>query len=276
MDARPRLKRTLLTRLLGPTAGLIQGDFLTRDRWLWTAERLPETANGDTLLDVGCGTGAFTIAAARRGYTTLGLTFSTDDASIASERAQLCHAPRAAFEVADARQLDQRADLAGRFDFAICCETIEHIIDDRRLVCAIERCLKPGGRLLLTTPNFHYRAICRGDLGPFEIVEAGWHVRRGYSRAQLHDLFADTGLWIEEISFCSGFLSQKLTSFLRLFDGRFYLLGWILTLPFRPFVPLADRVLHAFSRYPQYSICVQAFKPRHNPSRQPPAGMTTA
>lgn len=270
MSAHLAPKRILLTRLLGPVAGLIQGDFLTRDRWRWIAERLPETANGERLLDVGCGTGAFTIAAARRGYHALGLTFSLDDAAVAAERARLCATPGATFRVGDARELDRLADLTGHYDFVLCCETIEQILDDRKLVGDIARCLKPGGRLLLTTPNFHYRAICRGDLGPFEVVEEGWHVRRGYSRAQLHDVFADTGLWIEEISFCSGFFSQKLTGFLRLFDGRFFLLGWLLTLPFRPFVPLLDRLFHAFSRYPHYSICVQAFKPRHHPAAPPP------
>jgi SAM-dependent methyltransferase len=40
-----------------------------------------------------------------------------------------------------------------RFNVVICFQLIEHIQDDRTLLSEIHRVLKPGGRLLLTTPN---------------------------------------------------------------------------------------------------------------------------
>jgi len=46
-------------------------------------------------------------------------------------------------------------------------------------------CLKPDGMLLLTTPNYNYVAITRGDDGPFSTTEDGWHVRRGYTATDL-------------------------------------------------------------------------------------------
>ncbi len=39
------------------------------------------------------------------------------------------------------------------FDTVICFQLIEHIQDDRNLLSEIFRVLKPGGKLLLTTPN---------------------------------------------------------------------------------------------------------------------------
>jgi SAM-dependent methyltransferase len=263
-------KRLALTRLLGASAGTIQGDFFTRDRWLWLKGRLPRTLNRETLLDVGCGTGAFSIAAAKRGYHCLGLSWDQSDLEVARARAMICRAPAATFRICDIRQLDQQVELMGKFDFAICCENIEHVLDDRRLVLALLGCLKPGGRLLLTSPNYHYRAVTRGDLGPFEQEELGWHVRRGYSRGQLLDLFHDTGFIVEDISFCSGWVSQKCTGFLRLFDGRPFVIGWIITLPVRFLIPALDGVCARLFRYPGYSICVEAYKARHGLKAQRP------
>ena len=256
-------KRIVLTKLMGAGAGLIQGDFFTRDRWLWLKDRLPRTLNDETLLDVGCGTGAFSIAAAKRGYHCLGLSWDKADMEIAEERAALCGAESARFRICDIRDLDRQEELKGKFDFAICCENIEHVIDDRRLVLAMAACLKPGGRLLLTAPNYHYKAVSKGDLGPFETEELGWHVRRGYSRGQVLDLFHDTGFFVEDISFCSGWFSQKCTGFLRWFDGRPFMVGWLLTLPVRYLSPAMDRVCALVFRHPGYSICVEAYKTRH-------------
>jgi SAM-dependent methyltransferase len=255
-----KLNRIFLTKILGATAGLIQGDFLMGDRWRWLRDRLPRTANGETLMDVGCGSGAFTICAAQRGYKSLGLTWDESDTKIATERASLCRAAGASFRICDVRQLDEQPDLRGAFDFAICCENIEHILDDRRLVKALYSCLKPGGRLLLTTPNYYYRPIVKGDRGPFRPVEDGWHVRRGYSKGQLRDLFTGTGFIIESISYCGGFSSQKLTGFLRLFRGKSYALGWAVTLPARLVVPLVDGLHRRMTNYPPFSICLEAYK----------------
>ena len=97
-----------------------------------------------------------------------------------------------------------------RYDIAICLENIEHIIDDRKLLTDIAACMKPGGRLLLTTPYLRLSHYPWG-YGAVSPVEDGGHVRRGYTPRMLEELCKHAGLLVEQISYCSGFLSQKIT-----------------------------------------------------------------
>ena len=240
---------------------LVRGDTLVLDRWLWITRRLPRTRNDEQLIDVGCGTGAFTIGAARRGYQALGLSWDTRNQSVAEQRAAACRQAGARFEVVDVRRLGDEEHLRGKFDVALCCECAEHILDDRKLLRDVADTLKPGGRLLFTTPNYYYRAMSKGDLGPFCREETGWHVRRGYSPEMLRELCEESGLRCEEISYCSGWMSQKVSSVLRALNQINGRLAWLLTLPLRP-LALLDGLLPGPQRYGGYSICMVAFKPR--------------
>src|SRR5262245_58070163 len=87
-----RMNKSLLVKIAGFPATMIHGDTLMLDRWLWLRQRLPKTRNGDTLIDVGCGTGAFSIGAALRGYECLGLSWDERNQRVAGERARLCGA----------------------------------------------------------------------------------------------------------------------------------------------------------------------------------------
>jgi len=232
------------------------------DRWLWLRRRLPRTRNGERLIDIGCGTGSFTIGAARRGYVPVGLSWDLRNQEVAAERAALCGVNQVEFPVQDVRALDERTEFRQAFEVAICLENIEHIIDDRKLMRVINSCLKPGGMLLLTTPNYFYRAITSGDNGPFSRTEDGGHVRRGYTATGLRELCAETGFFVEEISSCSGFFSQKLTALMRVLGRRSWLLGWCVILPLRLLPPLLDPLLARLTGWPDYSICLIAMKPR--------------
>lgn len=259
------MDKSTLTRLLGFPATLIHGDTLVLDRWLWLQQRLPRTRNGERLLDVGCGTGAFSIGAARLGYESLGLSWDERNQRVAAERAEMCKAPTAKFDIADVRRLDERTDLVGRFEVAICLENIEHILDDRKLLKDIAGCLKPGGRLLLTTPYLLYRSITSSDDGPFPKEENGWHVRRGYTRAMLQELCDQAGLIAEAFSFCSGWCSQKVTALLWQGSRVHHMFAWAATLGLRPLPPLLDGPITELTGWPSYSICLEAYKPRFPP-----------
>jgi SAM-dependent methyltransferase len=266
------MDRSLLTKMIGYRATLIHGDTLVLDRWHWLKTRLPVTRNGEKLIDIGCGTGAFSIGAALRGYETLGLSWDTRNQSVASERAEICKAESARFEVLDVRNLDTRGDLIGKFDVAICCECIEHIIDDRKLLIDISSCLKPGGRLLLTTPYSLYRSITSKDQGPYSKTEDGWHVRRGYTKAMLDELCRHSDLVPERISYCSGIISQKVTMILRTLDRIHPLFGWAIILPLRILPAVFDRLATTLTKWPYYCICLEAYKERYTNTTPTPAG----
>ena len=248
--------------MFGFPAALIHGDPMVLDRWLWLKARLPEARSGERLLDVGCGSGAFTIGAALRGYEALGLSWDARNQQVARERAALCGAARASFDELDVRKLSERTDLRDVFDVVVCCENIEHIIDDRKLFRDMSACLKPGGRLLLTTPLLTYRPLGPADNGPFIQVEDGGHVRRGYNKAMLKELCSEAGLTPEALSGCSGILSQKLTTMQRRLGSVHPALGWASILPLRAAPPLLDRGVTKLAAWPEYSICLEAYKPR--------------
>jgi SAM-dependent methyltransferase len=254
--------KSTLVRLFGFPATLIHGDTLVLDRWLWLRRRLKSVPpRPQRVLDVGCGTGAFTIGMARLGYRSLGLSWDERNQTTARERAALCRAPLAEFEICDVRQLDRRKDLLNQFDIVVNCENIEHILDDRKLMLDIAACMKPGGTLLLTTPYFHYKPITKDDDGPFLPVEDGRHVRRGYTEDDLRDLCAGSGLTVQEIGFISGPVSQKVTALLRTLSRLVHpMVGWIAVLPFRPLAPLLDPILTRVTGWPGFCITLVATK----------------
>jgi len=70
------------------------------------------------------------------------------------------------------------------------------------------------------------------------------------------------GLVIDEVSYCSGLMSQKLTWLHRRLGILPLHLGWFVTLPLRPLAILIDRPVTAMMRWPHSSICVEAYKRR--------------
>jgi 2-polyprenyl-3-methyl-5-hydroxy-6-metoxy-1,4-benzoquinol methylase len=138
------------------------------------------------------------MGAARRGYRSLGLSWDKRNQSVAQQRAKICKADSASFEVQDVRRLDERLDLAEQFDVAICCECIEHILDDVKLMQDIARCLKPEGVLLLTTPNLSFKPMAY-DNEKLSTGDNGGHVRRGYAPDDLTRLCQLSGFDVMKI-----------------------------------------------------------------------------
>ena len=74
----------------------------------------------------------------------------------------------------------------------------------------------------------------------------------------LAELADEAGLDIEEIGYCTGFISQKLTWLIR--RGRMF--GWLLALPLRVLPPLFDPLIRKLTGYPDFSVTLVAYKPR--------------
>ena len=257
------IDKSLLVRVFGFKATLFHHDTTVLDRWLWLKKKLPITKDKETLIDIGCGTGSFTIGSAKRGYQSLGLSWDERNQNIAEERSLICNAHNTEYETYDVRKLENRSDLHERFNIAICIENIEHIIDDQKLFRETVKCIKPGGRLLLSAPYYYLNPIASPDIGPFgKVEEDGGHVRRGYTKGMLIELCNDSNIILEEVSYCTGFFSQKITGLHRFLMELNPMLAWLIILPLR-FIPLMlDKLISKIFNWPGYSICMEAYKPR--------------
>lgn len=250
---------SILFRLFGPFPALIFGDTLVLDRWLWLRKNLPLTDQSVVLVDVGCGSGTYTNTAARRGYDAIGISFDLAQNEKGRRRAAWAGVSSKFLDY-DIRELNNLRHLRGTVDVVICTETIEHILNDHKLMVDIAACLKVGGILLMTAPYENYRSITQDDDGPFSGVEDGGHVRRGYSEESYRKLCKVAGLEIQSLGFCSGFMSQMVTKFLRKMSAIHYAFGWFIILPLRILPPLLDPIISLTGGWPPYSITLVAMK----------------
>jgi len=108
---------------------------------------LPEVGRNARLLDVGCGNGYWAGQIARRGFQVVGIDPSRTGIELA----------RATFPGVRFEALDAAGDLCerlgeGPFDFITSLEVVEHLYCPLDWALACYRALKPGGRLICSTP----------------------------------------------------------------------------------------------------------------------------
>jgi SAM-dependent methyltransferase len=245
--------RNALVRLLGWRALLLHGDPAVVDRWRWLRKQL---APGPVrTLDAGTGNGAFALYSATLGNDVVGISFDERAIEMARERTRTTGISTVDFVCGDLRQLETLTPRLGEFDQIICCETLEHIRDDRKVVSDLATLLRPGGRMLVTTPYKHYRPLV-GDM--VSQHEDGGHVRWGYTRDEMKSLMEGAGLYLVETDYVSGIVTQALINLGRTLQRRMPLaLAWLLVLPLRLLQPL-DWPLTALCRYPYLSIAFTA------------------
>jgi SAM-dependent methyltransferase len=239
-----------LVRLLGWRATILQGDPCVVDRGCWLRRHL--RPGPLRTLDAGCGSGAFTLYAARIGNEAVGVNLAPGQVDRAQRRARILRLGSVTFRVGDLRRLDEQAQALGLFDQVVVFETIEHILNDQKLVDDLAALLKPGGTILLTAPYKHHHALWGERVSA---VEDGGHVRWGYTHGEVRALFEKSGLEVIAEEFISGLVSQKLAS-LQFGLTRVHPQGaWAVTFPLRVFHPL-DRVLTRLTGYPHLSVGV--------------------
>jgi SAM-dependent methyltransferase len=145
-------------------------------RYAWAATRV----RGD-VLDIACGTGygARLLDAHAR---VAGVDRDMDAVKLARARAA------GKFLVAEVPPIPFTDDA---FDFVVCFETVEHISDDDDFIREIARVLRPGGQLLVSTPNKTVSAPGGVPVNP-------WHVRE-YTLASLTELVERAGLEVRDV-----------------------------------------------------------------------------
>lgn len=173
--------------LVAATNGLMYRHLIGRlERYPIPQIDLPP-GHGRTLLDVGCSWGRWSLAATRRGYTTVGLDPSLG-AVMAARRAARQLNLSATFVVGDARHLPFRS---GTFSTVFSYSVIQHFSrpDARRAVAEIGRVLAPGGQARVQMPTKYglrclYHQLRRGfsDGTNFDV--------RYWRRRDLLELFA--------------------------------------------------------------------------------------
>lgn len=108
---------------------------------------LPDPADGDRLLDVGCGTGHWSAFFGEHGFTVSGVDISQEMVGVARGK----DIRAASFEVADAHALPFEE---GRFDVVAAITTLEFVRDAEGVVGEMARCTRgPGGVILVGALN---------------------------------------------------------------------------------------------------------------------------
>ncbi len=129
--------------------------------------RLAETKPGERTIDIGCGTGIYTLALARRGVHVVGVDPSWEMIAIAREKFRRAGLS-GFFVLGSAEALPFRP---GCFDFALAVTSLCFVRSPDQTLEETRRVLKPEGRLVL------------GELNRF----SPWALRR-----RLKGLFTDT------------------------------------------------------------------------------------
>jgi SAM-dependent methyltransferase len=248
------LKDTLL-KLGGWKAAIYFGGAADVDRWKWLAAH---ALNGTIrTFDAGSGLGALSFHAAHVGNEVVAISFVPEDNRKARKRAKILGFEKIEFVDGDLRELDKMAESLGRFDQIFCIEVIEHVIDDAKLIRDLSALLKPGGKLLLSTPYKFHRRIADERISD---VEDGGHVRFGYTVQELRNLFEGHGLQIISEDLITGVVCQQIDNVLRAVRSwTTYELGWVVAFPLRVF-QILDRPITTLTRWPYLSIAAVAVK----------------
>jgi len=165
-------------------------------------------------LDIGCGNGAFSFAAANLGNRVIGIDFNKEKLKRCLEfRDYLKIKPdRCDFMVLNAYDL---LSLQKQFDQVICFETLEHIKNDEEVLELIGKILKPGGVLHLCVPSAK-RKPYYGEI--ISEIENGNHVRLGYTFENLEKMLRNFGFTILHRNTAVGITSQRLLNLINWLD----------------------------------------------------------
>jgi len=159
---------------------------------------------GDTVADIGCGTGYFSSLMRERVTCVVGF-----DIDLASLRIAERYSPEHDFVLSDATQLPLRDRVVTKL---LCSEVLEHVSDDARLTSECFRILKIGGVFVCSSPNVAFPF--RSKKSSHVTKGAELHVRRGYSPVSLRELLMRAGFRSTHLSYALSLLGTLIVEVL--------------------------------------------------------------
>jgi 2-polyprenyl-3-methyl-5-hydroxy-6-metoxy-1,4-benzoquinol methylase len=165
--------------------------------------------DGVHLLDIGCGEGFFLFNAARFGYATKGVEPSQDAAAYARKEFGLD---------VEAKPFEELRSPENHFDVVTLWQVLEHMLCPLMVLKEVHRILKPGGLLVVSTPNI--------EGIPAKILRKRWwdikrlHVNQ-FSTKTLRDILQNAGFKNISSASYKGFVSLSilLTMVLKYLDA---------------------------------------------------------
>ena len=140
---------------------------------------------GEKVLDVGCGLGYFLLSLSKKGVECYGIDTSPESLDYVREHIT----PNVKTGSCTSIPYEDNT-----FDKALFCEVIEHVADDNAALKEIRRVLKPGGRLVVSTPGFE-GWLTRTYLKRLGHHEGGEkHERDGYYTSELEEKIEQNGM----------------------------------------------------------------------------------
>ncbi|WP_104780744.1 MULTISPECIES: class I SAM-dependent methyltransferase [Streptomyces] len=180
---------------------------LRQARMLARALNRPATASPQTILDIGCGDGtaAATAAPLLPGHRVIGVDWSQD--ALRRARTRIPYAVRGELTGGGL------PFASGSADAVLFSEVVEHLVDPDAALDEIRRILRPGGHLMLSTPNlaaWYNRGLLLAGVQPVfsEVSLRGIHGRPGkevvghlrlYTARALQEFVAASGFTVERL-----------------------------------------------------------------------------
>lgn len=167
-------------------------------RYLWepVLKELENLPRGSSVLDAGCGNGSFAQVLADRGFDVCGSDLSESGVQHARTLGT-----GGRFEVASV--YDDLLELFGKpFDAIASLEVVEHLYDPQTFAMRMHQALKPGGRLIVSTPYHGWlknsvvalRGLHDKHFNPLIV---GGHIKF-WSRETLTRLLSEAGFVVEK------------------------------------------------------------------------------